>query len=232
MHFSVLAWRIPWTEVPGGLQSMGLQSWTGLKWLSMHMTPKGGAFFSLHPVYSLHHTSPWNVFPCPVGSPLWCRDYRAAQWAGWGQRRGPRLRRVRASSFQTEAQNWSSWGGCFLAPRRRLIRVWCCKRTSLFWYLSAEPCSANGCDFYGSVYGAEYSDWFSFPFPRALLGRNRQTPPTKSGKPLPANPTPLSRQWACLPTPCSPLHRSPATSGPIPRASDASQSLSVYSPEI
>ena len=24
-HSSVLAWRIPWTEEPGGLQSMGLQ---------------------------------------------------------------------------------------------------------------------------------------------------------------------------------------------------------------
>ena len=24
-HFSILAWRIPWTEEPGGLQSMGLQ---------------------------------------------------------------------------------------------------------------------------------------------------------------------------------------------------------------
>ena len=24
-HFSILAWRIPWTEYPGGLQSMGLQ---------------------------------------------------------------------------------------------------------------------------------------------------------------------------------------------------------------
>ena len=23
-HFSILAWRIPWTEEPGGLQSMGL----------------------------------------------------------------------------------------------------------------------------------------------------------------------------------------------------------------
>ena len=22
-HFSILAWRIPWTEEPGGLQSMG-----------------------------------------------------------------------------------------------------------------------------------------------------------------------------------------------------------------
>ena len=24
-HPSILAWRIPWTEEPGGLQSMGLQ---------------------------------------------------------------------------------------------------------------------------------------------------------------------------------------------------------------
>ena len=27
-HFSILAWRIPWTEEPGGLQSMGSQSQT------------------------------------------------------------------------------------------------------------------------------------------------------------------------------------------------------------
>ena len=27
-HPSILAWRIPWTEEPGGLQSMGSQSWT------------------------------------------------------------------------------------------------------------------------------------------------------------------------------------------------------------
>ena len=25
-HTSILAWRIPWTEEPGGLQSLGLQS--------------------------------------------------------------------------------------------------------------------------------------------------------------------------------------------------------------
>ena len=27
-HSSILAWRITWTEEPGSLQSMGLQSWT------------------------------------------------------------------------------------------------------------------------------------------------------------------------------------------------------------
>ena len=31
-HASILAWRIPWTEEPGGLQSMGSQkSWTQLR---------------------------------------------------------------------------------------------------------------------------------------------------------------------------------------------------------
>ena len=30
-HSSILAWRIPWTEKPGGLQSMGSQSRTQLR---------------------------------------------------------------------------------------------------------------------------------------------------------------------------------------------------------
>ena len=29
-HSSILAWRIPWTEEPGGLHSMGSQSWMQL----------------------------------------------------------------------------------------------------------------------------------------------------------------------------------------------------------
>ena len=34
-HSSILAWRIPWTEEPGGLQPVGSQkSWTRLKRLS------------------------------------------------------------------------------------------------------------------------------------------------------------------------------------------------------
>ena len=35
-HSRILAWGIPWMEQPGGLPSMGLQSWTQLKRLSMH----------------------------------------------------------------------------------------------------------------------------------------------------------------------------------------------------
>ena len=37
-HSSILAWRIPWMEEPGGLQSMGLQS-VGHNWASsLHFT--------------------------------------------------------------------------------------------------------------------------------------------------------------------------------------------------
>ena len=37
-HSSILAWRIPWTEEPGGLQSEGSQSQTRLKRLSSNNT--------------------------------------------------------------------------------------------------------------------------------------------------------------------------------------------------
>ena len=40
IHSSILAWRIPWTEEPGGLQSM---SWTRLKRLSSSRVGEGTA---------------------------------------------------------------------------------------------------------------------------------------------------------------------------------------------
>ena len=37
-HSSILAWRIPWTEEPGRVQSIGLHSWTRLKQVSSSKT--------------------------------------------------------------------------------------------------------------------------------------------------------------------------------------------------
>ena len=37
-HSCIPAWRNPWTEEPGGLQSMGSQSWIWLNWLSTHVS--------------------------------------------------------------------------------------------------------------------------------------------------------------------------------------------------
>ena len=40
-HSSILAWRIPWTEEPGGLQSMGFQESDTTGWLSLtHFSKK------------------------------------------------------------------------------------------------------------------------------------------------------------------------------------------------
>ena len=40
-HSSVLAWRIPGTREPGGLPSIGSQSWTRLKRLSSSSSSRG-----------------------------------------------------------------------------------------------------------------------------------------------------------------------------------------------
>ena len=40
-HSSILAWRIPWMEELGGLQSMGLQR-VGHDWACVHVFPVSG----------------------------------------------------------------------------------------------------------------------------------------------------------------------------------------------
>ena len=37
-HSSILTWRIPWTEEPGGLQTMGLQKSDTTSWLNNNNT--------------------------------------------------------------------------------------------------------------------------------------------------------------------------------------------------
>ena len=47
LHFSILVWRILWTEEPGRLQSMGSQK-AGPNWACMHLC--------------LHYAQPWTWF--------------------------------------------------------------------------------------------------------------------------------------------------------------------------
>ena len=55
-HSGILAWRIPWTEESGGLQSMGLHSQTGLKGLSTaHLQALRGQLWG-EGHYSTYHT--------------------------------------------------------------------------------------------------------------------------------------------------------------------------------
>ena len=56
-HSSILAWRIPWTEEPGGLQSMGSQSLTLLKRLT----------YVLGPIVDTGPSAVKKQSPCPHG---------------------------------------------------------------------------------------------------------------------------------------------------------------------
>ena len=73
-HSSILAWRIPWTEEPGGLQSMGSQrvghDWVtslSLSWSYCHFLIVWGWFCRFFPsVVFLDYINPFNIC-CKAG---------------------------------------------------------------------------------------------------------------------------------------------------------------------
>ena len=94
-YFSILAWRMPWTEEPGRLQSMGSQQSDTTEWLTCMQSlvdtfaeiqivsslggeycqhrnkgskaPKARTFWEkLFPRPSLIPTWPWKIIACPV----------------------------------------------------------------------------------------------------------------------------------------------------------------------
>ena len=74
-HSSIPAWRIPWTEEPGGLQSTGLQSQTRLKLLRTHaMAPHEGTEGECYPGWKFRGKIRSNSMcsPCSVNIPLLC----------------------------------------------------------------------------------------------------------------------------------------------------------------
>ena len=54
-HSSILAWRLPWTQGPGGLQSLGSQESDTTEQLSTHPT----AFKNVRPLLSLEVGGIW-----------------------------------------------------------------------------------------------------------------------------------------------------------------------------
>ena len=63
-HSSVLAWRISWTEEPGGLQSRGLQEFDTTEQLSTHH--KYAPSWGTADVRAVHQTP--AIWTCPSGS--------------------------------------------------------------------------------------------------------------------------------------------------------------------
>ena len=83
VHSSILAWRIPWTEEPGGLQSTGSQR-VGQDWAkhSLHLLQaKDLLELSTHLSPSLHWTSPiWLTVLKDQGPPAM---FPEMAWAAW-----------------------------------------------------------------------------------------------------------------------------------------------------
>ena len=121
-HSTILAWKIPWTEEPGGLQSMGLQRvghdwatntstlYSCLKWLIlyyMNCTSIKKKFKWLH--LWLKCLECWWVYS------LWWGNSREK----WAMRSGILFRQgflnlICLADIQTDIQAWSAgkrWGG-------------------------------------------------------------------------------------------------------------------------
>ena len=64
IHTSILAWRIPWTEEPGGLQSMGLQRvWHD--WENFPFTSVSGSKQNCAEGTEISHVQPTPMEACP-----------------------------------------------------------------------------------------------------------------------------------------------------------------------
>ena len=122
-HSSILAWRIPWTEEPGKLQSIGLQSWTTLKWLSMHADrphkntvrsranyPPPSRPYAQHPMARRSWGLPvWLVGTGTISSLVWklsTRTSNPSEWFfPWPQRAFPHAHICSAKIQERPSQN-------------------------------------------------------------------------------------------------------------------------------
>ena len=95
-HSSTLAWKIPWTEEPGGLQSMGLLQ-VGHNWATS---------FSLFTF--IHWRRKWQ--PTPVFLPGESQGWRSLVCGHlWGPQSRTRLKQYSSSSKGTSANiSWAS----------------------------------------------------------------------------------------------------------------------------
>ena len=88
-HSSILAWKIPWTEEPGGLQSMGSQS-VGHDWVTQHSAQHMEGYSNItHEstciiyIYLYMHKL---GFPCEVSgkeSSCQCRRHKRHRFNPW-----------------------------------------------------------------------------------------------------------------------------------------------------
>ena len=134
-HSSTLAWKIPWTEEPGGLQSMGSQR-VGQDWATslslftfMHWRRKWQATPVFLPGESLGQ---WSL----VGCCLWGRTELDTPEATWQQQQQQQWLRQQRICLQCGRPGFGIWVGKILWRR-----AW--QPTSVFWpgeFLRTEEC--------------------------------------------------------------------------------------------
>ena len=95
-HSSTLAWKIPWTEEPGGLQSMGSRG-VGYDWAT-----------SLSLLTFIHWRRKWQ--PTPVSLPGESQGWRSLVGCGVAQSQ-TRPKRLSTSSSSGCGARASHWGG-------------------------------------------------------------------------------------------------------------------------
>ena len=59
-HSSIRAWRIPWTEEPDGLQSMGSQRVRQTEWLHFHFLSVLPSTYTPSSIHALEEAYPWR----------------------------------------------------------------------------------------------------------------------------------------------------------------------------
>ena len=80
-HSNILAWRIPWTEEPGGLWSIGLQSWTQMSdFTCMHIHHLRSVMPCAGPLANRNSFQPYNGLGVMIITKLQMRENWA--WTG------------------------------------------------------------------------------------------------------------------------------------------------------
>ena len=141
-YASILAWKIPWTEEPGRLQSMSLQSWTQLSTQTEYIMKVGKVWwlaqsYTTRKWWNLDQdmsgaqrsflASKWPVKPSSKnGSGSECLLTTTCRTRGSSQRKHrvtpipPPLKRHTAQESGELVQIWR-WSHCWGTPNKRLL---------------------------------------------------------------------------------------------------------------